>query len=336
MTNTLLRSRTRPKNRRPIATLIRRRTVQGLITLVVVSLLVFWATQLLPGNAANAVLGRSATPQTLAALQNQLGLDKPLPVQYLSWLLHLVTGRPGHSLVNGDPVTHVVADRLVNSAVLVVLAGAIGTVIGVALGLYAAARRDRLFDHLSSIVALTVSALPEFIVAVGLILLFATSVFKILPATSPIAPGTSPWSQPNLLVLPVATLVLVIVPYIFRLVRAVTSEHLESDYVQTARLKGLPERDVLIRHVLPNVVPAAVQAIGLSLLYLAGGVIVVEVVFDYPGIGQGLVSAVATRDIPVIQFLVMVLAVFYVVVNIGTDVITLIATPRRRYAHGRG
>lgn len=332
MTTTPLR---RARTNRPILSLIWRRLAQGVLTLTVVSVLVFWATQLLPGNAANAVLGKNATPETLRALQAQLGLDKPVLEQYLSWLLHLITGRPGNSLVSSEPVVALTSDRLLNSAALVLVAGVLGTIIGVAAGMYAGARRDRVFDHVSSATALAVSALPEFVVAVALILTFSTSVMHVLPAASPIDPGSAPWDQPTLLVLPIATLVLVVVPYIFRMVRAVTIENLGSDYVQTARLKGMGERDVLFRHVLPNVVPAAVQAVGLSLLYLAGGVVVVEVVFNYPGIGQGLVSSVATRDIPVIQFLVMVLALFYVVINIVSDVITLVATPRRRYSHGR-
>jgi peptide/nickel transport system permease protein len=307
-----------------------KRCAQGVGTLWVVSVLVFWATQLLPGNAANAVLGKSATPQTLAALEAHLGLNKPVIVQYWSWLRGLLTGSPGSSLVNGDPVGVVVSGRVLNSAFLLVVAGVIGTLIAVSTGMFAASRRDRVFDHTSSIAALVVTALPEFVVAVLLILAFSTQVFKILPATSPIDPGAPPWQAPTLLVLPIITLVIVIVPYMFRMVRAVTIEALESDYVQTARLKGLSERGILLRHVLPNIVPASVQAVGLTILYLAGGVVVVEVVFNYPGVGQGLVQAVATRDIPVIQFLVMLLATFYIAVNIGADFATIVATPKRR------
>jgi peptide/nickel transport system permease protein len=314
----------------PLRSMLLKRSAQGVVTLLVVSMLVFWATQLLPGNAANAVLGKSATPETLAALEEQLGLNKPVIVQYWSWLSGLLTGNPGSSLINGDPVGVVVSGRLLNSAFLLVVAGVIGTAIAVSAGMLAASRRDRAFDHTSSITALVVTALPEFVVAVVLILAFSTQVFKILPATSPINPGSPPWQQPTLLVLPIITLIIVIVPYMFRMVRAVTIETLESDYVQTARLKGLNEPEILLRHVLPNIVPASVQAVGLTILYLAGGVVVVEVVFNYPGVGQGLVQAVATRDIPVIQFLVMLLAAFYVAVNIGADFATLVATPKRR------
>lgn len=314
----------------PLRSMLIARSAQGVVTLLIVSMLVFWATQLLPGNAANAVLGKSATPETLAALESQLGLNQPVILQYWHWLSGLLTGNPGASLVNGDPVGVVVSGRLLNSAFLLVVAGIIGTAIAVVSGLLAASRRDRVFDHTSSITALVITALPEFVVAVALILLLSTQVFHILPATSAIDPGTPPWQELSLVALPIITLVIVIVPYMFRMIRAVTIEALESDYVQTARLKGLSERAVLLRHVVSNIVPASVQAVGLTILYLAGGVVVVEVVFNYPGVGQGLVQAVATRDIPVIQFLVMVLATFYVAVNIGADFATMVATPKRR------
>ncbi len=321
---------TKTRQSHPLRSMLIARSGQAVVTLLIVSMLVFWATQLLPGNAANAVLGKSATPETLAALEAQLGLDKPVLAQYWNWISGLLTGDPGSSLVNGDPVGVVVSGRLLNSAFLLVVAGTIGTGIAVVSGMYAASRRDRVFDHSSSLAALVVTALPEFVVAVGLILLLSTQVFHLLPATSPIDPGTPPWQELSLVALPIITLVIVIVPYMFRMVRAVTIEALESEYVQTARLKGMSDRAVLTRHVLPNIVPASIQAVGLTILYLAGGVVVVEVVFNYPGVGQGLVQAVATRDIPVIQFLVMLLATFYVLVNIAADFATMLATPKRR------
>jgi len=177
---------------------------------------------------------------------------------------------------------------------------------------------------------LTLAALPEFVVAIALILLFSTVVFHVLPAVSLLPPGTYAWSEPRLLILPVATLVIMIVPYIQRMMRAAMVEALESDYVEMARLKGLRKSVVLLRHAVPNAVAPTIQAIGLSLLYLAGGIVVVEVVFNYPGLGLGLYNAVLDRDIPTIQFIVMLLAAFYVFMNIATDVIALIASPRRR------
>ena len=316
----------------PMVDLVSRRVIIGILTLIVVSAIVFLATQVLPGNAAYAVLGRSANPARLHATERQLHLNRGLADQYWIWLSGLFAGKLGNSLANGQPVWALVKPRLINSAVLVFVTGLIGAVVGVTLGAVAALRKDSWFDHVTSVVALAVTSLPEFVVAIGLIILLSTVVWHVLPAVSLLPPGTYAWSQPKLLILPVATLVIVIVPYIFRMMRAAMIEALESDYVEMARLKGVPERRLVLRHALPNAIAPTIQVIGLNFLYLAGGVVVVEFVFNYPGIGQGLVFAVGNRDIPVIQFIVVVLAAFYVFMNILTDVIALLATPRRRIA----
>ena len=316
----------------PIADLVGRRVAIGVLTLLVVSAIVFLATQVLPGNAAYAVLGRSANPVRLHETERQLHLNRGLADQYWIWLSGLLTGKLGTSLANGQPVWALVKPRLINSAVLVFLTGAIGAIAGVALGAVAALRKDSWFDHVTSTVALAVTSLPEFVVAIGLIILLSTVVWHVLPAVSLLPPGTYAWSQPELMILPVATLAIVIIPYIFRMMRAAMIEALESDYVEMARLKGAPERRIVLRHALPNAIAPTIQVIGLNFLYLAGGVVVVEFVFNFPGIGQGLVFAVGNRDIPVIQFIVLVLAAFYVCMNILTDVIALLATPRRRIA----
>ena len=316
----------------PIAYMVRRRIAIGVVTLFLVSVVVFVATEVLPGNAAYAVLGRSASPARVRALEIAMHLNRGIFDQYWVWISGIFTGHLGNSLVNGLPVWGFVEPRIVNSAVLVVLAGAIGAIVGVALGAVAALRKDGWFDHVSSVVVLAVTSLPEFVVAIALIILFSTVVWHLFPAVSLLAPGTYAWDAPSLLVLPVATLVIVVVPYIFRMMRAATVEALESDYVEMARLKGAPEWRIVLVHALPNAIAPTIQVIGLNFLYLAGGIVIVEDVFDFPGIGQGLVSAVGTRDIPVIQFIVLVLAAFYVVVNIVTDVIALLATPRRRIA----
>jgi peptide/nickel transport system permease protein len=308
------------------------RVAAGVITLLIVSAVVFAATQVLPGNAASAILGHNATPLRLHALELQLHLDRSAPEQYASWLGGLLTGNIGNSFSNGQPVWALVAPRLVNSAALVLVSAVIGSVIGVALGVVAALRKDRAFDHAVSVISLVVTALPEFVVGIALVIVFATVVSQVLPAVSVLPPGTWAWQQPELLVLPVATLVIVIVPYIFRMMRAAMIEALESDYVEMARLKGLPVWRVLLVHALPNAIPPTVQVIGLNLLYLAGGIVVVEYLFDFPGIGQALVNAVSNRDIPVIQLIVVLLAAFYVFMNIVTDVVALLATPRRRIA----
>jgi|SRR5215469_9794220 len=316
----------------PIARLIWRRLAFAAVTLFLVSVVVFWATQVLPGNAAYAILGRNANtnPARLQALEIALHLNRGVFDQYWVWISGLFTGKPGQSLVNGLPVWGYVEPRLIDSAVLVLVTGAIGAVAGITLGAIAALRKDSLFDHVLSVVVLAVTSLPEFIVAIALIIVFSTVVWHVLPGVSVLAPGSYAWNQPELLVLPIATLVIVIVPYILRMMRAAMVEALESEYVELARLKGVPEWRVVLVHALPNAIAPTVQVVGLNFLYLAGGIVVVEYVFNFPGIGQGLVTAVDDRDIPVIQFIVVVLAAFYVVMNILTDVIALLATPRRR------
>ena len=319
----------------PIARLIWTRVALGLVTLFIVSVLIFAATQLLPGNAATAVLGHNASASAVRTLQLRLGLNKPPATQYWDWLSGVLRGRLGTSLANGQSVWSLVGPRLLNSFVLVLVAGVVGAVIGVGLGMFAAVRRDKPADHALSVGALAVTSLPEFVVAIFLVIIFSTVLLHILPGVSPLESTTGalkPWQDPRELVLPVAALVIVIVPYIFRMMRAATIEALESDYVEMARLNGLSPARVLLRHALPNAIAPTIQVIGLNFLYLAGGIVLVEFVFDYPGIGQGLVNAVADRDIPQIQFIVLVLAAFYIAINIITDVVALMVTPRRRVA----
>jgi peptide/nickel transport system permease protein len=318
--------------RHPIWALIARRVGLGVVILFVVSIVIFLATEVLPGNAAYAVLGNTATPQRLKALEDQLHLNQSLFHQYWSWLSGLLSGHPGVSLANGQPVWHQVSFRLLNSAALVAIAGLLGAFLGIAMGAWAALHKDGWFDHVTSVAALVVTAMPEFVVAIALVILFATTVIHALPAVSVVSAGQYAWQTPRLLVLPVATLVIVVIPYIMRMMRAAMVEALESDYVEMARLKGVAEWRIVLIHALPNSIAPTVQVVGLSFLYLAGGIVIVEQVFNFPGIGQGLVEAVTERDIPVIQLIVVILAAFYVLVNIATDVIALVASPRRRVA----
>ena len=314
----------------PIVSLVAGRTGQGIITLFLVSLVVFAATQLLPGNAARAILGFSATPQRIRALELELGLNRGWWSQYWGWLSGLPVGRLGASLANSEPVWRRVEPRLLNSAVLVAVSGVTGSVLGIALGAVAALRHGSLLDNSMTVGALAVLAVPEFVVAIGVVILFSTVVFHLFPGVSLLTPGENILQAPRLLVLPALSLTIVTIPYVYRMTRAATLEALESPYVEMARLKGVPRWRVLVQHALPNALPPTIQVVGLTFLRLAGGIVLVEEVFDFPGIGQGLVNAVTDRDIPVIQFIVVVLAAFYVVVNITTDVLALLLSPRRR------
>jgi peptide/nickel transport system permease protein len=307
-----------------------RRLLLGLLTLFLVSLVVFAATQALPGDPARAILGRSATPDSLRALRDQLNLNQSAIVQYGDWLKGLVTGDLGTSLAAHEPVSKVIGKRVENSAFLMLCAALISIPLAVAIGAITARRRDGTFDHTMSVGLLGLAALPEFVVAILLVVLLGTTVFQVLPAVSLIPPQDHAWEHPKELVLPVLTLVIAVTPYIARIMRASMVEVLESDYVEMARLKGMPERKVLWRHAVPNGIAPTIQVIALNLAYLAGGIVVVEFVFGYPGIGAAFVDAVANRDIPVVQALAIVIAAVYVFLNVAADVATILVSPRLR------
>jgi peptide/nickel transport system permease protein len=310
---------------------ILRRLALGLLVLALVSVVVFAATQALPGDPARAILGRTATPASLRALRQQLNLDRPVLQQYTSWITGLLHGDMGTSLAAREPVSTYLHDRLINSAFLVFVAGLISIPLSIAIGAYAALRRDGVFDSASSVGTLLLAALPEFVVGVTLVVLFATTVFPhVLPGVSYLAPGERPWSQPREMLLPILTLVIAVTPYVARIMRASMVEVLESDYVEMARLKGVPERVVIVRHALPNALGPTFQVIAINLAYLAGGVIVVEYVFNYAGIGGALQNAVSTRDLPVVQALAMLIAALYVLLNMLADIATILVTPRLR------
>jgi peptide/nickel transport system permease protein len=309
---------------------ILRRLLLGIVVLILVSVLVFLATQALPGDPARAILGRSATPASLAALRRQLHLDRPLIEQYWIWITGLLHGNLGTSLAAQEPVSTLLSPRLVNSGVLLALAAVLSIPLSIAIGAWAALKREKAFDQASSNLLLALAALPEFVVALILVILFATTVSHVLPAISTVPPGSRPWNNWLALVLPTATLVIAVAPYVARIMRASMIEVLESDYVEMARLKGLPERTVLIRHALPNALGPVFQVIALNLAYLAGGIIVIEFVFNYTGIGSATAEAVVNHDLPVIQALAILLAAVYVVLNLLADVATILVTPKLR------
>jgi peptide/nickel transport system permease protein len=306
-----------------------RRLLLGLLTLFIVSLIVFAATQLLPSDPATAILGRNATPASVADLREKLGLDRSATSQYTSWLKGIVTGDPGESFNARIPIVDYIGSRVINSLFLLVLASVISIPLSLALGAYQAGRRDKSFDNISSFSMLGLAAMPEFVVGLLLVILFSTVVWQVLPAVTQIG-SDRPWEHLDQMILPTLTLVLGSVPYISRVTRAALIEVMESDYVEMARLKGAPERTVMWRHAMPNSLGPVFQVIALNIAYFAGGVIVVEYLFNYPGIGGALQSAVRVRDIPVIQFLVMVLATVYVLTNVIADVATILVTPRLR------
>lgn len=309
-----------------------KRVLLGVLTLFVVSLAVFAATQALPGDPARAILGRDATPARLAALREQLHVQGSWPSQYLHWLGGVLRLDLGQSMAAKEPVTHVLWPALGNSTVLLLCAAVIATPLSLAIGTWSALRKDRAADHVVSIVTLVLAALPEFTVGIFLVVLFATGAFHLLPAVYVSLPGQHVWSEPRELVLPTLTLVLAVSPYIIRMMRATMLEVLDSPYVLQARLKGVPERTVILRHALPNAIGPVAQVIALQLAWLLGGVVVIEFLFRYPGVGFALVDGVHNQDLPLIQAIVLAIALFYVLVNLFADVITLVANPKVRTA----
>jgi peptide/nickel transport system permease protein len=328
----LPRGRRRLRIFRGISGFIVRRILLGVLTLFVASIIIFAATQALPGDPARAVLGRTATPESLAALREQLGLDKPVTEQYWDWLSGVLTGDLGTSLVAGQPVSELLGSRLVNSAFLMLLAALVSVPLAILIGVVSARRRDGPLDHTLSVVTLALAALPEFVVGIAFVVLLGTTVFTVLPPVSLIPPDDAPWNYPKELILPTLTLVVAVTPYISRIMRASMIEVLESDYVEMARLKGLRERKVVWGHALPNAVAPAIQVTAINLAYLAGGIVVVEFVFAYSGIGAALVDGVENRDIPVVQAVALIIAAVYVILNLIADVATILVSPRVRTA----
>jgi peptide/nickel transport system permease protein len=311
---------------------IARRVGLGILTLWLVSLIVFAAVLALPGDAATAILGKEATPDRVAALRDQLNLNDSTISQYFQWLGGIFTFDLGDSSATQQPVTQLLSDRVGNSAFLVFVASIIAIPLSIFIGVWTAMKRDRPADHVTSTITLVLAALPEFVIGIGLILIFATGLFHLFPAVSLLAPGQKAWEVPDTVVLPAATLILAVVPYISRIMRGSMIEVLESEYVTMARLKGLPERQVIWRHAVPNAIVPAIQVTALELAWMAGGVVLVEFVFQYPGIGAAFVDAVANRDMPVVQAVTMLAAAIYVGLNLAADLATILVTPRLRTA----
>lgn len=310
--------------------LILRRLAISVVVLWLVTLLVFVATLLLPGDPARAILGQQATPERIAALNDRLGLDAPVWQRYLDWLGGLFTGDLGTSAASQGPVTDLLGGRIGASLVLLVAAAVISTLVGLALGTWSALRRGRAVDHTVSGISLVVAALPEFVIGVALIVVLSTTVLPVFPSVTLAPPGEPVWSQPIQLVLPILTLTLVVTPYITRMMRATMSEVLDSGYVEMARLKGLPERVVITRHAVPHAIGPVAQVIAIQLAWLAGGVVVVEFLFRYPGIGQALIDAVSNRDVEVVQAITLLIAGVYIVVNLIADIVGIMTNPKLR------
>jgi peptide/nickel transport system permease protein len=292
---------------------------------------IFAATEVLPGDAARQILGRNATPQALHALRAQLHLDTSAYQGYWRWLSGVLHGDLGTSLTTGVSVSSLIDSRVTNTFILAGVTAAILIPLSIVLGTLAGSRSQSPIDRAIDLPALVAISLPEFVTGAILITAFGTWL-GWLPPVSIVLVGVNPLTTPKVLVLPVLTLLAGSVAQTTRMVRAGVIDVRSSEYVEMARLKGVPESQVLVRHVLRNALVPAIQVFALNLQWLIGGVVITEVLFDYPGMGQGLVAAVGGRDIPVIQAITLVIAVSYVVLNIVADVVVVLLTPSLRDA----
>jgi peptide/nickel transport system permease protein len=321
--------------RHPVLGFFARRMFAGVLTLLVASVLIFLATNALPGDVARAVLGRNATPELVQHLRQELDLNRPLHERYASWLVGVVQGDLGHSAVaiaQGNSETSIAAlvgAPFGNSIVLALITMALLIPTALVLGTFMAVRAGRAADYAVSYPLLVIGSLPEFVFGTLLIALFFT-VLKLLPPVSLIMAGESPLAHPAQLVLPVLTLLGVLLAFCARQVRAGVRAALQEEYVTMARLSGLRERLVIRRYALRNAIAPSVQTFAQSFQYLFGGIIVVELLFAYPGIGQVLVQAVINRDIPLVQSITLVLAAVFISLNIIADLLVVFLVPKLR------
>ena len=316
-----------PKADRPILRMILGRLGIGVFTLFVISIIIFMAVSLLPGDIAQQVLGQSATPETVAAFRRELGLDQPLLTRYFDWILGILHGDFGQSLANGRPVAELLAARLGNTLFLAAYAAMIAVPFSVLLGLLAALWRGRWFDRIANVSTLTAISFPEFFIAY--ILMFWLSVrMGWLPSIAD--PGAAP-SLGDMLTrtfLPAVTLVLVVTAHMMRMARAAVVNVLGAPYVVMARLKGASRWRVITRHALPNALAPIINVIALNVAWLITGVVIVEVVFVFPGLGQLMVDSVSNRDMPVVQACALIFGAVYILLNLLADVLAIATNPR--------
>jgi peptide/nickel transport system permease protein len=309
--------------------LLARRLALGILTLWMVSVLVFAGTEMLPGDVATAVLGQSATPETVQAIRGALQLDRPAPLRYAHWLAAFLRGDLGQSLASGRPVVTLIADRLGNTLFLAAITAIIAVPISIGLGLAAAIAPNGRFDRALNLGALIGISLPEFFTAYAAVFVFAV-VLGWLPAIARPPRDAGIWVELRALALPILTLTGAMLAHMMRMTRTAVIALLGEPYIEMAVLKGLPRRYIVLRHALPNAIGPIAAVVALNLAYLVVGGIIVEVVFAYPGMGQLMVDAVASRDIPLVQACAVMFASAYVILNLAADLVSTIANPRLR------
>ncbi len=319
----------------PVLRTVLQRLALGLLTLFVVSIIIFSAIELLPGDFTQAVLGQAATEETVAAFRKELGLDQPAVLRYIDWVGALASGDLGTSFSGrassgvdrSRPVAELIGPRLANTFFLASMTALIAVPLALFLGITAALKRNSFYDRLVSSLTLTTISFPEFFLAYILILLLGT-LWPLFPSLANVDFDMGFWERVWTCALPALTLTLVIVAHMMRMTRAALINLLASPYIEMAQLKGEPPSTVILRHALPNAWAPIATVIAFNLAYLVVGVVVVEVVFVYPGIGQLMVDAVSSRDIPVVQACALIFAATYILLNLTADIIGIVTNPR--------
>ena len=309
--------------------LIARRFLLAIITLFIISLLVFVGVEALPGDAATAYLGQSATQESLQALRNEFGLDAPAHQRYLKWLGGFLQGDLGESMARRKPVSEVIGNQFRNTVLLAVAASIFGIPLAIVLGVITGLARDKWPDFLLSFLAILGMTLPGFVTATVLVYMFSIRV-EWFPAIAMVPSDATVSEILPTIVLPIITLTLVMTAHILRLVRTSMIDVLAGDYVQMARLKGVPLVRVIFLHALPNAMLPTINVIALTIAWLLGGVAIIETVFNFPGIGKLMINAIGDQDLALVQAIAMILAGIYVGVNLIADILTLFLNPRLR------
>ena len=319
----------------PVVSIVLQRLALGLMTLFFVSVIIFLSIEMLPGDFTEAVLGQAATEETVRAFRRELGLDQPAYIRYFEWVGGVLqgdfgtsfSGRASSGVDRSREVVELIAPRLANTLFLAGLTAVIAVPLALALGITAALWRGSIYDRAVNATTLSTISMPEFFVAYILILVLG-SLYPVFPSLANVSPETPFWERLYRCALPAMTLTLVIVAHMMRMTRAAIINLLASPYIEMARLKGLSSTRVILHHALPNAWAPIVNVIAFNLAYLIVGVVVVEVVFVYPGIGQLMVDAVTTRDIPVVQACALIFAATYILLNLMADIISIITNPR--------
>lgn len=316
-----------------LARFVGRRLLIGVLTLAVVSILIFAVVEVLPGDVARLRAGQFATPEQIELARRELGLDRPLLARYADWAGGFLTGDWGESWRLQLEIAPLVRTRAVNSAVLAALALAFIVPVSLALGVLAALRRGRLFDRMTIVAGHVGIAIPEFVSSMFLILVFSLWL-NLFPPSALVSESAPPYSDPTGLVLPVIALTLVLFGYLSRMVRASMLEQLRANYTRTAVLKGLDRRTVVVKHVLRNALLPTITAVANQVSWLLGGLVVVENVFNYPGLGQLLVRAALTQDLPMLEVTVLIVAAVLILANLAADLVNGLVDPRLRVQPG--